>query len=56
MIVAFSLGLLIGAVAVVWLLRLTARTEPTGCLVAFGIILSLLYLLLVIVIRWGLAG
>ena len=43
LIIALGLGVIIGVAVIIGLLRLTATTNPTGCILVFG---SLLFLLL----------
>jgi len=48
MLVAFGIGIVIGGLAVVGLLKLTMREEPTGCFLVFGILFLLLLAFLII--------
>ncbi|MBN1217610.1 MAG: hypothetical protein JXM69_01675 [Anaerolineae bacterium] len=41
----FGLGIVVGIVVVVGLLRLTMATEPAGCVITFGFVFCLLLLL-----------
>jgi hypothetical protein len=50
MLAVFGLGILVGTLAVIGLLRLTMRTEPTGCIVAFGLVTCLLFLIIATVL------
>ncbi len=38
MLPLFGVGLVVGILAVIGLLKLTMREEPTGCVIAFGTI------------------
>jgi hypothetical protein len=45
MLAVFGLGILVGTLAVIGLLRLTMCPEPTGCVVVFGFLTGLLFLI-----------
>ena len=49
--IAFGFGVIIGAVIIIGLLRMTATTDPTGCIVVFGSLLFLIIWML-LVIPW----
>jgi hypothetical protein len=42
MILAFFLGILVGILIMVGILRMSMREDPTGCLVIFGLVFFLL--------------
>ena len=56
MLAIFGMGVVMGVLAVIGLLRLTMREEPTGCVVVFGSLIFLIFLALIIVPRMVLAG
>ena len=55
MLAMFSIGVVVGIVVVIGLIKLTMRTEPTPCLIIFGTMFCLIFLLLVIGSQWVLA-
>ena len=48
MMAVFGIGIVIGVLAMVGLLNLTRREEPTGCLIVFGGLFLALLLSLII--------
>ena len=48
MLALFGIGVVVGILLVVGVLKLTMREEPTGCLVVFGGLFLLLFLLLIV--------
>ncbi len=51
MLTVFGFGIVAGLAAIIGLLRLTMREEPTGCVVIFGSIFSLLLLSMTVILR-----
>lgn len=43
LVITFVFGVIVGVAIIIGLLRMTATTDPTGCIVVFG---SLLFLIL----------
>jgi hypothetical protein len=55
MLAGIAIGFFIGVMVVIGLIKLTMRTEPTPCLIVFGTMFCLIFLLLVIGTQWVLA-
>jgi|GEM_PF-5874529 len=55
MVAGILFGFIIGVIVVIGLIKLTVRTEPTPCLIIFGTMFLLIFLLLVICTQWVLA-
>jgi hypothetical protein len=55
MLAIFVVGVVVGVIAVIGLIKLTMRTEPTACLITFGTMFFLIFLLLVIGTQFVLA-
>lgn len=55
MLTLFIVGFVVGVIAVIGVIRLTMRTEPTTCLITFGTMFLLTLLLLVVGTQWVLA-
>jgi len=55
MLLMLGLGIVIGILVVVAVVKATMRTEPTGCILVFGSIIFIL-VWLVIVILWLVRG
>ena len=43
MLAIFSFGVVLGVLLIVFLLKMTMREEPAGCLIAFGLVLLFLF-------------
>ncbi len=48
MLITFGIGFLVGVLAIIGLLKMTKREEPTGCIVVFGGFFFLILLALII--------
>lgn len=55
MLAMFGIGVVVGVIVVIGLIKLTMRTEPTPCLIIFGMVFCLIFLLLAIGTRLILA-
>jgi hypothetical protein len=51
LVITFVLGVIVGVAIIIGLLRMTATTDPTGCIVVFGSLLFLIIWML-LVIPW----
>lgn len=51
LVITFVLGVIVGVAIIIGLLRMTATTDPTGCIVVFGGLLFLIIWML-LVIPW----
>ncbi len=46
MLIVFVIGIIVGIVAIIGVLRLTMNPEPKGCLIAMSIVITLVVMVL----------
>jgi hypothetical protein len=52
MLIAFGIGIIIGIIIVIIALNMMMNTEPTGCIVFFGLLISMLLYLIIIIVKF----